>query len=45
LGVFGGDERGRKDLWKGKSLLGRFKKQEKILGGFEGFICPILKFI
>jgi len=36
LRVFGGDERGRKALWRGKSLLERFKKQEKVLRGFEG---------
>jgi len=43
---FGGEERGRKDLWRGKLLFASFKKiREKFLGVLKGFICPILKFL
>jgi len=33
---FGGEEKGRKGLWRSKLLFGSFKKIEKGFGGFEG---------
>jgi len=42
---FGGEGKGRKDLWRGKPLFGSFKKIGKGFGGvLKGFICLILKF-
>jgi len=42
---FKGEERGRKGLWRGKSLFESLKKNREMFWGvLKDFICPILKF-